>query len=252
MALAIETFEDLVYIIETHPEWRRQLKRALFDIDIEATLAGLQKTVADLVDMQRQLLEVQSRQAEDIHVLKTDMSQVKADIASLKGDVGTLKGSVEILKGDVGNLKGKAYEQEYRLKANGIFGRFIRRGKDRMDDVADQLHEAVTAGQVSEAELEQVLAVDLLWGGKSRQTEADVTAVLETSWRAEMKDVERAYRRAEILRRIGLQAVPVVAGMEWDGQALMQAQALGVAIASNGQVNFDSWRAALPMQPGQD
>jgi hypothetical protein len=69
MALAIETFEDLVYIIETHPEWRRRLKRALFDIDIEVTLAGLQKAVADLVDMQRQLLEVQSRQAEDIHVL---------------------------------------------------------------------------------------------------------------------------------------------------------------------------------------
>jgi|688.fasta_scaffold286981_2 hypothetical protein len=238
MALAIETFEDLVLIIETHPEWRRQLKRALFDIDIEATLAGLQKAVAELVDMQRQMLEVQSRQADDIHVLKTDMSQVKFDITSIKSDVGS--------------LKGKVYEQEYRLKANGIFGRLIRRGKDRMDDVADQLHEAVAAGQVSEAELDQVLAVDLLWGGKSRQIEGDVIAVLESSWRAEVKDVEHAHRRAEILRRIGLQAVPVVAGMEWDGQALMQAQEFGVAIASNGQVNFDSWRAALSMKSGQD
>jgi hypothetical protein len=121
-----------------------------------------------------------------------------------------------------------------------------------MDEVADQLHEAVAAGQVSEAELEQVLAVDLLWGGKSRQTETDVTAVLETSWRAEMKDVERAHRRAEILRRIGLQAVPVVAGMEWDEKALMQAQTLGVAIASNGQVDFDSWRVALTTKAGED
>lgn len=238
MTLAIETFDDLVHIIETHPEWRRRLKRALFDIDIEAALTQLEKAIAELVATQRQqaveikeisaqikqLVEIQRRQADDIQVLKTDVSQIKTDVSSLKG---------------------KAYEQEYRAKASGIFGRFIRRGRDRTDDIADKLHEAVAADQISEAELTQVLAADLLWGGKSRLDEAELIVVLEASWRAEVNDVERAHRRAGILRRVGFQAVAVVAGTEWDGQALSQAQALGVAVASNGQVNADSWRSAL-------
>lgn len=224
MALAIETFEDLVHIIETHPEWRRQLKRALFDIDMEAALLQLEKAVAELVETQRKqsteiikLVEAQRRQSDDIQGLKRD-------------------GSI---------LKGKAYEQEYRLKATGIFGRFMRRGHDRTADIAEQLHDAVAAGQISETDQTQVLAADLLWGGKSYLDGMDVVVVLEASWRAEAHDVERAYQRAAILRRIGFHAVPVVAGTEWDGQALAQAQASAVAIASNGQVNADSWRLAL-------
>jgi hypothetical protein len=228
MTLAIETFEDLVHIIETHPEWRRQLKRALFDIDIEAVLAGLEKTIAELAETQRKLLEVQSRQADDIHLLKKDMSQVKADLA---------------------NLKGKAYEQEYRLKASAIFGNFIRRGRERTDEIGEQLYEAAAIGKISKAERTQVLAADLLWGGKSYVDGMDIVVVLEASWRAEVTDVERAHRRAGILRRTGFHSVPVVAGTEWDGQALQQAQALGVVIASNGQVNEDSWHAALAALP---
>lgn len=244
MTLAIETFEDLVLIIETHPEWRQRLKRALFDIDIEATLAGIEKAIAELVETQRQhaamlqeisiqirqLLEVQRQQADDIQTLKSDMS---------------------ILKKDVSSLKGKAYEQEYRLKASGIFGSFIRRGRDRTDDIAEQLYEAAALGKISQAERRQVLAADLLWGGKSYIDATEVIVVLEASWRAEKNDVERATRRAEILRRIGFQAIPVVAGTEWDGQALNQAEALGVVIASNGQVNEDSWNTGLASLPNQ-
>ncbi|MFZ4660699.1 MAG: hypothetical protein ACOYNY_27055 [Caldilineaceae bacterium] len=238
MALAIETFEDLVYIIETHPEWRRQLKRALFDIDIEAALTRLEKAVAELVEIQRQqsveikqLVEVQRRQADDIHVLKSDVSQLKTDVASLKG---------------------KAYEQEYRLKASGIFGNFLRRGRDRTDDIADQLYDAVIANKISKTERTQVLAADLLWGGKSYVDGTEIIIVLEASWRAEKNDVERATRRADVLRRVGFRTVPIVAGTEWDGQALIQAQALGVVIASNGQVNEDSWNAAVTGLSGQD
>ncbi len=56
MSLVIDTFEDLVYIVETHPEWRRRLKRALFDIDLEASLERLS------VEMEK-LATTQNRQA---------------------------------------------------------------------------------------------------------------------------------------------------------------------------------------------
>ena len=269
MALTIDTFEDLVRIVETHPEWRRRLKRALFDFDIEASTRALEKAVAELVSVQarvwpaiERLLAEQSKQSADIAVLKTDVAVLKTDVAVLKTDVAVLKTDVAVLKTDVAetkqrvtrmgrdvaDLKGKSYEHDYLLKAKAIFGRFIRRGRDRTDDMADLMHDAVAAGQISEKELTQVLAADLLWGGKTRQDDKEVVLVLEASWRAEVTDVERAQQRAATLRRIGVYAVAVVAGSEWDEQALSLANSLAVVTAANGTVDGDSWRKAAQME----
>lgn len=136
-------------------------------------------------------------------------------------------------------------EQAYRYRASGVFVRFIHRGCDRTEDVTDRLYDALTAGQVSEQAFAQVLASTLLWGGQSRFSESDITVVLEVSQRVDVNIVERAQHRAVVLRRIGLPVVAVVAGTEWDDQALIQAQTLGVAIALHGQVNADSWHKAL-------
>ncbi len=262
MALTIDTFEDLVRIVETHPEWRRRLKRALFDFDIEASTRALEKAVAELVSVQarvwpaiERLLAEQSKQSADIAVLKTDVAVLKTDVAVLKTDVAVLKTDVAETKQrvtrmgrDVADLKGKSYEHDYLLKAKAIFGRFIRRGRDRTDDMADLMHDAVAAGQISEKELTQVLAADLLWGGKTRQDDKEVVLVLEASWRAEVTDVERAQQRAATLRRIGVYAVAVVAGSEWDEQALSLANSLAVVTAANGTVDGDSWRKAAQME----
>ena len=189
MALTIDTFEDLVYIVETHPEWRRRIKRALFDIDIEASTRELEKAVAEMV-------AVHARVWPAIERLLAEQSKQSADIAVLKTDVAETKQRVTWVERDVATLKGKSYEHDYRLKANAIFGRFIRRGKDRTEDMADLMHEAVTTGQISEKELTEVLAADLLWGGKTRQDRKEIVVVLEASWRAEISDVERAQKRA--------------------------------------------------------
>jgi len=142
-------------------------------------------------------------------------------------------------------LKGKSYERDYRDKANSIFGRFIRRGRNRTDDIADQLYEAVDEGIVSNAEITQVLAADLLWGGKLRGGEDEAFIVLEASWRAEINDVERARLRADILHKIGLIAVPVVAGMVWDDEAKALAHSQTVVSATDGLIDNDCWQNGL-------
>lgn len=224
MSLVINTFEDLVYIVESHPEWRRRLKRALFDIDLEASLARLSEQM-------EKLAATQDRQAEDIKVLKDDVSVLKSDVSVLKGDVAT--------------LKGKSYEVDYWLKAAGIFGAFIRSGRNRMDDIATQLYEAVDAGQVTEQELDQVLSADMLWGGKLHKDGTDITVVLEASWRAEAHDIERAAERAQVLRRIGVVAVPMVAGVEWNDDALALAVAESIVTATDRRIDRESWHRAL-------
>ena len=259
MALLIETFEDLVHIIETNPEWRRRLKRSLFDIDIEAALTRLEAAIEELVTIQRQQANDISGIKGDVSELKSDVSELKSDVSELKSDVSELKSDVSDLKSgmtrlngrvarmatDVATVKGKSYEHDYRLKASAIFGRFIRRGRDRTDDVADQLYDALAAGTISAQELPQILSADLLWGGRARLNEEEVVVILKASWRAESNDVERAHQRATTLRRIGFYAVPVVAGMEWEQQARALADSLAVAIAANGQVDADSWQKAL-------
>ncbi len=230
MSLVINTFEDLVYIVESHPDWRRRLKRALFDIDLEASLARLSEQMEKLAATQEQ-------QAKDIHVLKGDVSVLKSDVSVLKSDN-------IVIKRDLAELKGKSYENEYRFRASGIFGRFLLRGRDRTDDIAVQLHEAVANNLISPAELTQVLSADLLWGGKSAVDKTEIMLVLEASWRAELTDVERAAQRASILRRIQIPTLAVVAGVEWDEDALIAAQGQRVVVAFDGQIDAASWQSA--------
>ena len=91
----------------------------------------------------------------------------------------------------------------------------------------------------------RVLAVDLFWGGKERDSKEQIILVVEGSWLAELSDVERVVAGANILRRLGLRAVPVVAGREWALGIADMAHAEGVATTSNGWMDQASWRSAL-------
>jgi len=158
-----------------------------------------------------------------------------------------LKEDCKVLKADVAYLKDKSYENEYWNKADAIFGSLMRRGRNMTHDVADRLYDAVDSGDITEAQLTQVLASDLIWGGKQRKSQEEIIVVLEASWRAECHDVTRAQERAGILQSIGLNAVGMVAGMEWDPDAVEQANALAVAMATGRSVDQTSWESALAL-----
>jgi len=149
-----------------------------------------------------------------------------------------------VLKRDSANLKGKAQEQTYHNKADAIFGRYLRNGRKAGSWVADHLYAALLDEKVSEAEVEQVLAADLLWIGEERQTKTQLVLVMEASWLAEANDVERALKRAAVLERIGLHALPVVGGEEWTQDATTLARTHHVVVTMNGYIDKDSWQAA--------
>jgi hypothetical protein len=100
------------------------------------------------------------------------------------------------------------------------------------------------AGGVA-AEYQSVLDADLLWSGKLWDTDEEVILVLEASWKVHESDVERATQRAEVLRRIGLKALPVAAGKEWPQQVEALALREQVIITRDGRVDDASWQAAL-------
>lgn len=232
MSLTIHTFSDLLQILETHPEWRRKLIKALFpEID-------LPKALQELAESQQRLEAVIERLTTIYERLDTRALHLETGVAELKTDMGEVKYSL-------GDLKGSSHERDYRDKAISIFGRYLKRGRDVTSEVADQLQAAEDAGQVTEQEFDQVLAADLLWEGQLRKAEGKVILVVEASWLAEVTDVKRAVARANILRKIGLHALPVVACREWTEEAIAAARTQGVVMTTNGCVDKASWQNAL-------
>jgi len=252
MPFTVNDFEDLLKIIEAQPEWRGRLRRALFpEIDVPKALQALANAQAETNHAIKRLEATVERLAigqeqlrQDVSVLKQDVSVLKQDVSVLKQDVGVLKQDSKELKTDVRALKGSSHERDYRDKADAIFGRYLRNGHRATNWVADQLHEALENDRISDADLHQVLAADLLWMGDERSTKQPLLLVLEASWLAESNDVERAQTRAAILRRIGIKALPVVGGREWTSAATELADAQGVVRTTNGSIDPISWQAA--------
>ncbi|RMF26403.1 MAG: hypothetical protein D6759_19725, partial [Chloroflexi bacterium] len=180
--------------------------------------------------------------AEDRKRIREEMARGFAEAAE---DRKRIWEEIKTLKKDVRDLKGDAREVFYRQRAAGIFGRWVRRGADVTNEVADRLQEALDSGRISEEEYLHALASDLLWGGKLRTTGKPVVLVVEASWRVEAPDVERAQKRAAILRKAKLFALPVAAGRDWPDEALQLAQEMGVAIVQDGQMDVESWENTL-------
>lgn len=217
MAFTVQDFDDMLKILEARPEWRRKMVRVLFpEID-------LPKALQDLAEAQ---------------------NRTEVALQRLEDAIDRLVSGQQKQGNDIKDLKGKLHESSYRTKADAIFGRYLRNGRNGTNWIADQLYDAFKASQISEAELEQVLAADLLWSGEERNTKVHLILVLEASWLAEIHDVERAYARANILRRIGLNAMGVVGGREWAEKVMEQALLQGVVITTNGHIDSSSWTNA--------
>ena len=90
------------------------------------------------------------------------------------------------------------------------------------------LDQAVTRGQLSEEEADEILLTDVVIRGRRRDDGTEVYLVAEVSWGVGISDVERASRRAALLARTGTPALPVVAGYWVTPEAQEPARALGV------------------------
>jgi hypothetical protein len=280
LSLQINTFDDLLYIINTHPEWRQRLVKALFpEIDISKALAELVESNrlmrAQLGNVEERLAQLDARQnrmethqdrmethlvhidgrltnveadiviiKKDVTTLKGDTATLKGDVGTLKGDVATLKGDVATLKGDVGTLKGYGYETNIKNKADSIFGYGLRRGRDHRSEISAQLDAAEQSGLISEDEYIQVLAADLLWSGRHKRLDKIITLVVESSWFAKPHDIDRVVSRATILRRIGVAAFPVVAAREWLSATRQLALVKHVIIVDDHGLDKISWDTA--------
>jgi len=172
----------------------------------------LEERQARLEEKQDRLEKKVDKLEEEVAGLKQDVDTLKKDVDILKKDVDILKKDVDILKKDVAYLKGSDRERWYRDKAHAVFGRLVLKGKPFEEKAVEILWDAYKRGQISKEERDEVLSADLLWSGE--RDGKFVVLVVEVSFTISQDDAERAKKRAEILRKLGILAIPVVGGVE--------------------------------------
>jgi hypothetical protein len=138
-------------------------------------------------------------------------------------------------------LRGWFLEERYRTHAPAYFGRFLRQVQPvHMGRLADALRE-----RLAEGELAEVLLSDLILTGRlpTPGRPQAIWVVLEVSTTVDRRDVERAQRRAALLRQARYPAVAVAGGTEATAGARQAASETGVALLLDGRI--DGWQEAV-------
>ncbi|MCS6849064.1 MAG: hypothetical protein RMN52_15270 [Anaerolineae bacterium] len=271
MSFTVNDLQDLTRLLATHPEWLSEVRRlvltnellALPDIVRELVEAQrrTEERLDQLAEAQRrteerlnQLAEAQRRTEERLNLLAVRVDELAArmdQLAARMDELATrmdqlaqaqryteerldrLTMIVERLVNQMAEVRGDTLEMKFRDKAPAYFGRWLRRV--RVVPVTDI--EAQLETKLNDREMMDLFALDVLVHGQVRSTEAkgeDVWLAVEVSSVVDERDVQRAERRAALLRRAGLRAVPVAAGARINAEAESVAELLHVALLRDG------------------
>jgi hypothetical protein len=265
MPFELRDFQDLIRLLREHPDWREELRALLLTQELltlpvlvrelaetVAHLANrmdqLTQTVAHLAEEQqrlaeglRQLTEEQQRLTEGQRQLTEGLQQLTGEQQRLTEGLRQLTGGQQRLEVQMGEVRGWTLEQRYRNNAAAYFGRFLRQVQPvHVGRLADALRE-----RLEEGELAEVLLADLILTGRLPPPTGPsaVWVVLEVSTTVDRRDVERAQRRAALLRQAHYPAIAVAGGTEATAGARQAASEAGVALLLDGHI--DGWQEAL-------
>jgi tetratricopeptide (TPR) repeat protein len=187
------------------------------------------------------LTEAQARTEQQIKELVAAQARTEQRFGRVEAAIERLAAAQLRLDNTVGGMRGRELERAYRDKASSYFGRMLR--QVRVASIQD-IEERLLPPPAPEA-FDDLLELDLLVGGRPRQRPdaPEVWLAVEISATLDRGDVERAQRRAAILRAAGLLAVPTVAGESVAPGLEALAQAEHVLLVQDGRRQF--WEEAL-------
>ena len=235
-------FPMLKLVEAVQQDMRAELAVRRSDFDrIEAAVAGLtqaQKRIERRVDRLEialvELAQAQKRTEERVEELAQAQKRTEAALH----DLATTQKAMLI---DLSQLVGERLERQYRDRAPAYFGRILRRTRAlSLQDLEIALEPHLTEDELADALLLDAVISGLVAG---RADALQVVLALEVSSVIDRGDVERAMRRAALLRKAGMLAVPTVAGPKLTQGAADIAQSAGVLLVQDGQRAF--WEEAL-------
>jgi len=184
--------------------------------------------VSELAEAQSRTEAKVSELAEGQARLTEAQSRLEGRVSELAVALGSLTNTVERLSIRTDAVVGRTFELQFRDRLSSYLGRFLRRSKLlRNDEVLDAIESLLDSEECNE-----VLRVDAIASGLVDGVPSHV--VVEVSSTGDTDDVVRAERRAAILRKAGMVAIPVVACEAISHETALFAQARGVRVWCSG------------------
>jgi len=184
-----------------------------------------------------ELAEAQGRTEARLAELAKSQGLTESLLRSLADKVDQLVQVVSKLTGEQPGIKGFVVETRYEKKAHAYFAPIAGRLRVLTRPDLDKLLDGAEAsGQLTEAESDEIRLADIVARGKSKEDGSEVLLVVEAAWVVDKGDVDRARDRAKLLAKIGVPAIPVVAGEAIDEFAKLIANDSAVWQVTNGSV----------------
>ncbi len=186
----ISTFSDLMQALRENPEWLEELRRMVL--------------TQELVELPKMFEEFRHSMENRFEALEKQVQEVKERLDGIKKQ----------LDRDVWVLKGMWLEMKVKENVLSFFSEHLLSAKAiAQEKTNNALALAIEKGIVSKEEREDVLRLDLIIEGNLLSTEEPVLVAVEVSYTISEPDVQRAVRRAEILKRaMGRKVLPAVVG----------------------------------------
>lgn len=260
MPFAVQDFQDLLRLLDEHPEWQAELRRRLLTDELLELPALLRRIAEGQARTDEQLAILTARVGtltERLEALTARVDSIAERLDTLTDRVDSLTARLDALTVQVEKLTlalmetnatvmaqgarldaaiGELAEARYERRAGAYFGHLARR--IRVVDsstLADLLEDAVEEGRIARGDRQDVMRSDLVLTGRRREDGADLYFAVEVSVGIGVDAVRRAADRAAVLARLGLPAIPVVAGERIDPEPAELARAQGVEQVLNAR-----------------
>ena len=215
MMTQINTFQDLLDLLDSNPQYVEELRARL----LTAELIALPEKVAELAEKVAELAESVAQLSAKVDEF---IATTNRRLGSLDGDVGTLKGDVKTLKDDVATLKGSDLERRARENILNIAkdemgltrGRVLLRGSSDVDaQFRASVEQAEAQGRITEEDADNLLVADIIIRARRAADRQYVYAVFEVSRTISNRDIDRAHDRAKSMAAIaGDEVIAAVIG----------------------------------------
>ena len=195
---------------------------------LDATVFRLAEAQERTVVQVAALTEAQVRTENKLAALAEAQTHSENKLAALTEVVQSLvfSGERQVVRLDA--VLGWTFEIQFRDRLTSYLGRLMRRGRLlRNDEVLDAVEHAIDAGEADELLRADAIAAGVVDGLSSH-------VVVEVSVTCHATDIERAERRAAILRKAGLVALPLVACEVISPELLAYARSRQVRVWCNG------------------
>ena len=243
-AIEIATVDDLVRVLDDHPQWLEALRQRLLTrevLDLPQQLADFAAATERRFEVQGRQLEAQGRQLEaQGHRIGGLEGQVEAHghqigeltdrLDKVECRLGSVEGQLKQLRDDIGPIKAAHVSNAARRLA---YRMAEKQGLELVDflewkDLGAMVQSSDTHG-ISEGDLESFRIADMVL----RATDPDGSecyVAVEVSYTANGRDTRRAIRNAQFLTRFtGLRSYAVVAGLRFDNRILEAVESGAVA-----------------------